>query len=49
MLFEVRVSSQKKGSHLSLQVCVVMLACGQEGMMLRICYAAGAAVVWYSL
>ncbi len=39
----------KKGSHLILQMCVVMLVCGQERMMLRICYAARAAVVWYSL
>ena len=30
-------------------MCVVMLVCGQERMMLRICYAARAAVVWYSL
>ena len=49
MLFEVRVSSHKREHMVSLQMCLVMFACGQEGMKLHICYGARAAVIWYSL
>ncbi len=34
---------------INLQVCVVMFVYCQEGLMLRICYGAHAAVIWYSL
>lgn len=47
MLFEEHILPKRRDHMVILQVCVVMSVCGQEGMMLRICYGAHAAVIQY--